>query len=167
MTRAAQHLVVMGVSGSGKTTIATLLAARMGRELADADDFHSAANVAKMTRGEPLTDADREPWLAALAEWLAEHHRNGRSTVLACSALKRRYRDLLRAAAPHHVSFLHLTAARATLLGRVKRREGHYMPADLLESQLAALEPLQPDEPGITLDAAAVPEHLVEELLRR
>lgn len=157
----------MGVSGSGKTTVATLLAARMRRELADADDFHSDTNVAKMARGEPLTDADRKPWLETLAEWLAQHHRNGRSTVLACSALKRRYRDVLRAAAPQHVSFLHLTAERATLLARMKRRKGHYMPADLLESQLEALEPLQPDEPGITLDAAAAPEHVVEELLHR
>jgi gluconokinase len=157
----------MGVSGSGKTTIASLLAERMQRKLADADDFHSDANVAKMARGEPLTDADREPWLAQLAAYIAEHHRNGRSTVLACSALKRRYRDTLRAAAPQHVSFLHLTAARGTLLARMKHRQGHYMPADLLDSQLASLEPLEPDEPGITLDAAASPETIAAEWLRR
>jgi gluconokinase len=157
----------MGVSGSGKTTIASLLADRLRRELADADDFHSDANVAKMARGEPLTDADREPWLAELAEWIAEHHLYGRSTVLACSALKRRYRDRLRAAAPQHVSFLHLTAERGTLLARMKHRQGHYMPADLLDSQLASLEPLEPDEPGITLDAGAPPEAIATEWLRR
>jgi gluconokinase len=157
----------MGVSGSGKTTIASLLADRLRRELADADDFHSDANVAKMARGEPLTDADREPWLAQLAEWIAEHHRNGRSTVLACSALKRRYRDTLRVAAPQHVSFLHLTAARGMLLTRMTHRQGHYMPADLLDSQLASLEPLQPDEPGITLDATASPETIAAEWLSR
>jgi gluconokinase len=157
----------MGVSGSGKTTIASLLATKLAREFADADDFHSAANVAKMARGEPLTDADREPWLRTLAEWIAEHHRNGRSTVLACSALKRGYRDVLRSAAPGCVSFLHLAAARATLEERMRHRKGHYMPADLLESQLAALELLQDDEPGVTLDAAAAPETIVEHVLRR
>ena len=161
-----QHLVVMGVSGSGKTTIAALLAARMARDFADADDFHSAANVAKMARGEPLTDADREPWLRTLAEWIAGHDRSGRATVLACSSLKRRYRDILRTAAPDCVSFLHLSAARATLEQRMQRRKGHYMPADLLESQLAALEPLQDDEPGVTLEAAAAPEAIVEQVLR-
>src|SRR5688572_18246868 len=95
-----QHLVVMGVAGSGKTTIGVALAARLDREFAEGDDFHSAANVAKMASRESLTDADRRPWLAALAAWIEAHHRAGRSTVLACSALKRRYRETLRAAAP-------------------------------------------------------------------
>jgi gluconokinase len=161
----ARHLVVMGVSGSGKTTIATALAARLDRAFAEGDDFHSAANVAKMARGEPLTDADREPWLAALAEWIENHNRAGRSTVLTCSALKRRYRDTLRAAAPRHVVFVHLAAPRDALLERMRKRKGHFMPPDLLDDQLAALEPLEADEPGVTLDAAAPPPAIVEQAL--
>jgi gluconokinase len=162
---APQHLVVMGVAGSGKTTIGTALAARLERAFAEGDDFHSAANVAKMARAEPLTDADREPWLAELGEWLASHHQAGRSTVLTCSALKRRYRDTLRAAAPRHVVFIHLAAPRDALLERMRRRTGHFMPQALLDDQLAALEPLEADEPGITLDAAAAPAAVVESAL--
>ena len=157
-----RHLVVMGVSGSGKTTVGTALAARLGHAFAEGDEFHSGANAAKMARGEPLTDADREPWLAALAEWIANHDRAGRSTVLAGSALKRRYRDTLRAAAPRRVVFIHLAAPRDVLLERMRRRKGHFMPAELLDSQLAALEPLQADESGITLDAAEPPADIVE-----
>ena len=160
-----QHAVVMGVAGSGKTTIATALAARLERAFAEGDDFHSAANVAKMTRGEPLTDADREPWLAALAEWIASHHRAGRSTVLTCSALKRRYRDTLRAAAPRHVVFVHLAAPKDALLERMRKRKGHFMPPELLDDQLAALEPLGADEPGITVDATAAPAAIVQRAL--
>ena len=155
----------MGVSGSGKTTIGTALAARLDRVFAEGDDFHSAANVAKMTRGEPLTDADREPWLAALAKWIENHHRAGRPTVLACSALKRRYRETLRAAAPRHVVFIYLGASRDVLLERMRHRKGHFMPPGLLDTQLAALEPLGADESGITLDAAAAPAALVERVL--
>jgi len=103
----AQQLVVMGVSGAGKTTIAAHLAAHLEYAFADGDDFQPKTNVAKLARAEPLTDADREPWLAALAEWIGNHHRLGRSTVLACSALKRHYRDTLRTAAPN-VLFIHL-----------------------------------------------------------
>jgi gluconokinase len=159
-----RHLVVMGVSGSGKTTIAKRLAAELGHEFADADDFHPAVNVAKMARGEALTDADREPWLRTLAAWIAQREDLGHSTVLACSALKRRYRDALRSAAPRLV-FAHLDAPRKKLLRRLQHREGHYMPATLLASQLATLEPLGPDESGVTLDAAAPPEEIVENLL--
>lgn len=159
------HVVVMGVAGSGKTTIGTALAARLERAFAEGDDFHSAANVAKMTRGEPLTDADREPWLAALGEWIASHDRAGRSTVLTCSALKRRYRDTLRAAAPRRVVFLHLAAPKDALLERMRKRKGHFMPPELLDAQLGALEPLGADEPGITLDAAAPPSAIVETAL--
>ncbi len=158
-----RHLVVMGASGSGKTTVAHRLAAELGREFADADDFHPKTNVAKMARGEPLTDADREPWLRALAAWIARHHELGRSTVLACSALQRRYRDTLRSAAPH-VVFVHLDAPRATLLRRMQHREGHYMPAALLDSQLATLEPLAPGEAGLTLDAVAPLKALVDKI---
>jgi gluconokinase len=152
----------MGVSGSGKTTIGTALAARLERTFAEGDDFHSEANVAKMSRGEPLTDADREPWLAALAEWIASHDRARRSTVLTCSALKRRYRESLLAAAPRNVVFIHLAAPREALLERMRKRKGHFMPPELLDDQLAALEPLGADEPGITLDAAAPPPAIIE-----
>jgi gluconokinase len=161
------HLVVMGVSGAGKTAIATLLAAKLRYELADGDDFHPPDNVAKMARGEPLTDADRAPWLRALADWIANHDRAGRSTVLACSALKRSYRDTLRTAAPQRVLFIHLAAANEVLLQRLTQRRGHYMPPELLESQLEALEPLGPDELGMTLDAAPAPEEIVDRIVAR
>jgi gluconokinase len=157
----------MGVSGCGKTTIAGGLAARLGYAFAEGDDFHPDANVAKMARGEPLTDADRAPWLESLAAWISAQDASGRSTVLACSALKRRYRDTLRGGAPGHVLFVHLTAPREALLERMKRRKGHYMPLELLDSQLAALEPLQPDERGITLDATPKPDTIVERGLAR
>jgi gluconokinase len=163
----ASHLVVMGVSGSGKTTIATRLAERRGYLFAEGDEFHSAANVAKMARAEPLTDADRAPWLAALAEWIAAQNDSGRSTVLACSALKRSYRDALQAGAPNHVFFLYLAVPRPALVERMKRRKGHYMPQELLDSQLATLEPLAPDEPGFTLDGALAPDAIVERALER
>jgi gluconokinase len=141
----------MGVSGVGKTAVGKRIATRLGYAFADADAFHPPANVAKMSRGEPLTDADREPWLGALAAWLAQQHAAGRSTVLACSALKRTYRDKLRSGAPH-VGFVHLTAPREALLKRMRRR-AHFMPPALLDSQLQTLEPLRPDEHGITIDA--------------
>src|SRR5690242_4082506 len=120
----------MGVSGSGKTTLAGRLAARLHYTFADGDDFHPPQNVAKMARGEPLTDADRAPWLQTLAKWIAEHDSAGRSTVLACSALKRAYRDTLRAPAPQRVWFIHLDAPREALRQRMARRKGHYMPPE-------------------------------------
>jgi gluconokinase len=155
----------MGVSGSGKTTIARRLAARLGYALADADDFHPEPNVAKMARGEPLTDADRAPWLEALVAWLAAQQAARRSSVLACSALKRRYRDTLRSGDAHRVFFIHLTAQPEALRERLRYREGHYMPVDLLDSQLATLEPLATDEPGVTLDATPSPETVVDKLV--
>jgi gluconokinase len=154
----------MGVAASGKTTIATRLAARLSYTFADADEFHPTANVAKMARGEALTDADREPWLKTLAAWIATQHEACHSTVLACSALKRRYRDTLRTAAPQ-VLFIHLTAPREALRERIKSRLGHFVPPELLESQLATLEPLQSDEPGITLDATALPDAIIARVL--
>ena len=150
----------MGASGSGKTTIATGLAARLEYAFADGDGFHPENNVAKLARAEALTDADREPWLGTLAEWIRNHHQLGRSTVLACSALKRRYRDTLRAAAPD-VFFIHLTVPTDVLRERVRHRTGHFMPPELLDSQLATLEPLESDEPGITVDATAPPAVIV------
>ncbi|SDC98180.1 gluconokinase [Actinokineospora iranica] len=149
----------MGVSGSGKTTVAALLAARLGVPLAEADEFHPPANIAKMTAGIPLTDEDRCPWLAAIADWIAERARTG-GGVVTCSALKRPYRDLLRRAAPDDVWFVHLHGDKSVLADRITRRSGHFMPASLLDSQLADLEPLGPDEPGVRLDITHTPEEL-------
>lgn len=154
----------MGVSGSGKSTVAAALAERLKLALADGDSFHPPSNVAKLARGEPLTDADREPWLRALAAWIASQHAAGRSSALACSALKRRYRDTLRAAAPQHVRFVYLAVPAATLRERLKHRAGHFVGPELLESQLATLEPLELDEPGVTVDGSAPPATLVERI---
>ena len=142
-------VVVMGVSGSGKTTVGQALADRLRLEYADADEFHSAASVAKMASGHPLDDDDRAPWLVAIGAWLAEREADG--AVVGCSALRRRYRDVLRAAAPG-VVFLHLTGDPAVLTERVANRPGHFMPASLITSQLETLEPLEADERGDALD---------------
>ncbi|MBE7219311.1 MAG: gluconokinase [Caulobacteraceae bacterium] len=139
---AAPRVVVAGVSGSGKSTLGAALAARLGVPFVDGDDLHSEAAKAKMHRGEPLTDADRAPWLDRVAAALAAP----RGVVIACSALKRAYRDRLRAAAPSAVTLV-LEAPRAVLEARLRARHGHFMPARLLDSQLATLEPPQPDEP--------------------
>lgn len=144
------HVVVMGVSGSGKTTLALELQRRLGWPYAEADDFHPAANIAKMAAATPLTDADRAPWLAAIRDWLTAQARAGRSTIVTCSALRRAYRDVLREA-EGRVRFVHLTADAAVLAPRVANRIGHFMPAALLPSQLATLEPLGADEDGITI----------------
>jgi gluconokinase len=157
-------VVVMGVSGSGKTTVAKELARRLGREYVEGDDFHPAGNVEKMRAGIPLTDEDRGPWLQSLADWIGENERTGRPVVLTCSALKRSYRDLLRAGHPS-VRFVHVSADAQLLRERVAQRTNHYMPASLLDSQLAALEPLQPDEPGVTVSAAGSPDAVVDEAL--
>jgi gluconokinase len=141
-------IVVMGVSGSGKTTLARGIAAAMGWQFAEGDDFHSAANVAKMHQGHPLTDADRWPWLEAIGAWIRAEVAAGKSAVVTCSALRRSYRDLLRKNNPA-VRFLHVTAGPGTIRERIEHRAGHYMPASLLPSQLATLEPLEPDEPGV------------------
>lgn len=137
----------MGATGVGKTTVGVALAERLGVPFLDADDLHSRANVAKMARGEPLTDADRDPWLDAVAAWLAEHD----EAVAACSALRRVYRDRLRAGAPG-TRFLHLVGDRSVLGERLEHRTGHFMPASLVASQLDTLEPLEPDEDGLEID---------------
>ncbi|MFR9800249.1 gluconokinase [Streptomyces sp. MS06] len=150
-------VVVMGVAGTGKTTIGPLLAARLGVPYAEGDDFHPAANIARMTSGVPLTDEDRLPWLDAIGAWA--DRRAGLGGVVACSALKRSYRDRLRAAAPG-VVFVHLTGDRALIAERMARRRGHFMPTALLDSQFAALQPLQPDEAGVEVDVAGSPEQI-------
>jgi carbohydrate kinase (thermoresistant glucokinase family) len=139
----------MGVSGSGKSTVGAALARRLRAPFLDADTLHPPANIAKMTAGEPLDDDDRYPWLDKVGEWLAGHRDGG---VVSCSALKRNYRDQLRAHCPQ-VEFLHLRGSPALIGGRLAARPGHFMPAALLRSQFDALEPLGPDEAGVTLDA--------------
>jgi carbohydrate kinase (thermoresistant glucokinase family) len=153
------HVIVMGVSGSGKTAIAHALAKELGTEFVEGDDHHPAANVEKMAAGIPLTDEDRWPWLRTLATLIAERHARGAGTVLACSALRRAYRDVLRAAVPREESFvLQLDPDEATLRSRLEQRRSHYMPTSLLESQLATLEPLGSDEHGVVIVDAAQPE---------
>lgn len=149
-------LVVMGVSGSGKSTVARLLANELDRVFAEADEFHPAANIAKMESGVPLTDRDREPWLRSLRDWISEQDAAGRSTVVTCSALRRAYRDVLREATAR-VVFVHLHGSRELIAGRLSGRTGHFMPPSLLDSQFAALEPLGEDEDGITVDVASSP----------
>ena len=156
------QIVLMGVAGSGKTTVAGLLADRLGCVRAEADDFHPAANVAKMASGIPLDDDDRRPWLAAIGVWIGQQERAGRTAVVTCSALKRAYRDVLRAASPH-VVFVHLTGTPELLAARMAGRKGHFMPPALLDSQLATLEPLAPDELGIALDVRQPPEVVAEQ----
>src|SRR3954447_11996152 len=143
-------VVVMGVSGSGKSTVARGLSTVLGWEFAEGDAFHPEANVAKMRSGTPLTDDDRWPWLEAIGEWISGKEARGESAVVTCSALRRVYRDLLRRGRPH-VRFLHVTAESDVILDRMEHRPGHYMPPSLLPSQLAMLEPLGDDEPGISV----------------
>jgi gluconokinase len=157
-------IVVMGVSGSGKSTVAAGLVERLGWEFAEGDDFHPPANVDKMRSGTPLDDEDRWPWLRTLAAWIGEHEQAGTSAVVTCSALKRAYRDVLREGHPS-VWFAHVTADRELLSERVERRTGHYMPPSLLDSQLALLEPLGDDEPGAAISGAGAPEEVVTQLL--
>jgi gluconokinase len=154
--------VVMGVSGSGKSTVGAALAQRLRVPFADADDFHPPANIAKMTAGEALDDHDRGPWLEALGEWLAAHPGGA---VMSCSALKRSYRDTLRHHAPG-VVFLHLEGGREVISRRQASRPGHFMPASLLTSQFATLEPLQPDEHGVVIDVDQSVDAIVEEYVR-
>ncbi|MFF9048255.1 gluconokinase [Streptomyces parvulus] len=152
-------VVVMGVAGTGKTTIGPLLAARLGVPYAEGDDFHPPANIAKMTAGTPLTDEDRWPWLDAIGGWA--HGRAGLGGVVSSSALKRSYRDRLRAAAPG-VVFVHLTGSRELIEDRMAHRQGHFMPTALLDSQFATLQPLEADEAGVAVDVAGTPEEITE-----
>jgi gluconokinase len=144
----ASPIVVMGVSGSGKSTLGAALAQRLRVPFADGDDFHPPANVAKMTAGQALDDDDRYPWLEAIGQWLADHPDGG---VMSCSALKRKYRDQLRRHCAD-VEFLHLSGTPEVISKRQASRPGHFMPASLLQSQFATLEPLDPDERGTAID---------------
>ena len=157
------HVVVMGVAGAGKTTVASALADRLGWILAEADEFHPQANIDKMVSGVPLTDDDRWPWLRSIRDWMSAQTRAGQSTVLTCSALKRSYRRLL-AEAEGRVIFAHLDGSPELLAERMSSRSGHFMPTGLLPSQLATLEALTADEyaaGSLRLDIAESPESLV------
>jgi gluconokinase len=158
------HLVVvMGVTGAGKSTVGGLIAERLGVGFRDADDFHPPANIAKMSSGQPLTDADRWPWLDAIGAHLAAHR--GQGCVVTCSALKRAYRDRLRAAAPG-LRFVHLHGDIALVAARQAARQGHFMPPSLVASQFATLEPPAAEEADvIALDVAAAPAALAEAAL--
>ncbi|WP_109471578.1 gluconokinase [Ornithinimicrobium cavernae] len=159
------HLVVMGVSASGKTTVAREMNRTLRWEFAEGDDFHPQANVDKMASGVALTDEDRRPWLRALADWTAEHDAAGRSTIMSCSALRRSYRDVLREGGVG-TFFVHLTGDKELLLRRMSHRGGHFMPVELLDSQLATLEPLEPDEPGAAFDVTPPPRLIASSVLR-
>lgn len=159
-----RHVVVMGVSGSGKTTIARGVAEATGLEFAEADALHSAANIAKMEAGTALTDEDRWPWLRSLAAWMNGKADAGISTIITCSALKQSYRDVLRDGPPS-VNFLHLDGPAEVIKGRMSKREGHFMPSSLLQSQIDTLEALERGESGIVLDLRQPPEELIERAL--
>ncbi len=161
-----QHLVIMGVAGCGKTTVATLLAQRLGWVAAEADDFHPTANIAKMASGVPLDDDDRWPWLRAIRDWTSEQERSGRDSVVTCSALKRRYRDVLRQSAGR-VRFVHLDGSAEVIGDRMQKRTKHFMPTALLPSQFAILEPLDDDEDGVVVPIGGSPEAIVDDALRR
>jgi gluconokinase len=158
-------LVVMGVSGVGKTSVAQALVDRTGWAFQEGDDLHPEANRAKMAAGIQLDDDDRWPWLRRVAEWIGTQEAAGRGGVVTCSALKRSYRDLLRDGHPS-VRFVHLLADQDVLTARVTNRHGHYMPPALLRSQLDALEPLGPDEPGVRVETHGDPAAVADRALK-
>ena len=157
-------VIVAGVSGSGKTTVGAMLAGRLGWPFADADDFHPPANVAKMQAGIPLTDADREPWLRAIAAWMDERIARGEDAVIACSALKRSYRDQLLDGRPA-ARMVFLAPDREVLARRLAARHGHFFPEQLLGTQLDALEPPGPDERVLTVVPSDDPDATVSSII--
>ncbi|MBP2413833.1 carbohydrate kinase (thermoresistant glucokinase family) [Arthrobacter stackebrandtii] len=158
-----QHIVVMGVSGCGKSTIGALVAHELGLPFTDGDSLHPMANIAKMAAGTPLNDDDREPWLEIVGKELAG---SANGLVVACSALKRSYRDMIRVQAPD-VVFLHLAGTREVLGSRLEGRSGHFMPTALLDSQLATLEALDADERCVVIDISAPVPALVSDAVVR
>jgi gluconokinase/shikimate kinase len=159
-------LVVMGVSGSGKTTVATILARRLGCAFEEGDSLHSLSSIGKMMAGLPLTDADRGDWLLKVAEWVEARLDRGESGLIACSALKRRYRDVINRRGAG-VVFVFLAGSKATIAARLAARTGHFMPPALLESQLADLEEPAADEPAIRVEIGKVPDAIAQEVLER
>ncbi|MCD2106311.1 MULTISPECIES: gluconokinase [Rhodococcus] len=157
-------LVLMGVSGSGKSTVGGMLAGAMGWDLQEGDDLHPQANIDKMATGHPLNDEDRWPWLDKIAVWIKGHTDAGQPGIVTCSALKRSYRDVLRG---EHVVFVHLAGSRDQIGQRLTARLDHYMPASLLDSQISTLEAVDPDEQAIVVDVGGSPAKIAEEILRR
>jgi gluconokinase len=154
-------VVLMGVSGSGKTTIGRILAGKLGWAFVDADDFHPAANVQKMHRGEPLTDEDRRPWLAALRQHIDDACERNENLVLACSALKHAYQDYLREDEPGCVRYVYLEGSEELIRTRLAQRHGHFMPSSLLHSQF---ETLEPPSDALRIDVTPTPEEIAEQI---
>ena len=162
---AAPHaLILMGVSGSGKTTIGEMLAARIGWRYEDADSFHPAANVAKMSAGQPLTDDDRWPWLRAIADEIDRTNAAGERVVIGCSALRRAYRDVL-VHGRSDIRIVYLDGTQDLIADRLGQRKGHFMPPGLLTSQFGTLEPPTPDEHALTVSIDAPVEIVVNDIL--
>jgi gluconokinase len=153
--------VVMGVAGSGKTTVGQALACRLGWNFQEGDALHPPENVAKMRAGKPLDDDDRAPWLGAVAACVDAWRRHGEAGIVSCSALKRRYREAIIGEHPG-IRLIYLDAPRALLAERLARRPGHFMPASLLDSQLATLEPPDPDENAVTVAAGSSLERIID-----
>ena len=160
-------IVVMGVSGAGKSTVGRIVAERLSCPFRDADSFHPQANIEKMSRGEPVTDADRWPWLRAIAAYIAEHRAAGTACVVTCSALKRVYRDIVTEKQSADVRLVYLKGDFDLIAARLAVRKGHFMPPALLQSQFDALEEPDADERAIALQIDATPEEIAEEVMKR
>ncbi|GAA2597475.1 gluconokinase [Actinomadura fulvescens] len=158
-------IVVMGVSGSGKTTVGERVAELLGWEYADADAFHPPANIEKMAAGHPLNDADRLPWLRAIAGWISDHLDSGTPGVVSCSALKRRYRELLAGGRPE-VRVAYLEGERDLIASRMRERRGHFFQAEMLDSQFRDLEPPAPDENALYVPITGTPDETAELIVK-
>jgi carbohydrate kinase (thermoresistant glucokinase family) len=157
-------IVLMGVSGCGKSTLGAELSRALGWPFRDADSFHPAANIAKMSRGTPLTDADRRPWLDAIAQWIDDRLARGEPGIVSCSALKRAYRERIVGARPR-VALVYLEGAMGLIAGRLARRADHFMPPALLASQLEALEPPRPEEQPVVVSIAETPTRIAAQII--
>ena len=155
-------ILILGVAGSGKTTVGAMLAGRLGWQYADADDFHSAANVEKMAAGHPLTDADRWPWLHAIASWIDVQIASGQPAVVSCSALHRAYRDVMRRP---EVQMVYLHGSPDLIAARLTSRQGHFFKREMLDGQFATLQEPEPDENVITVSIEGTPLQVVDRIL--
>jgi carbohydrate kinase (thermoresistant glucokinase family) len=156
----------MGVAGSGKTTVAAILAGRLGWPFEEGDALHPQANIDKMAAGHPLTDEDRWPWLAKVADWIDEHLDAGESGLITCSSLKRSYRDLINRRGSG-VEFVYLAGSKETIGARLTARHGHFMPPSLLDSQFADLQEPEPDEPATRIDIGPAPAQIAQQVVDR